>query len=512
MKRRIVPILIVALCVAILPAGGAPAIASAAPHAAGLAASAWPMLGHDPTHSFTSSVAGPATPLKKWESPLGQLYSPYTASPVIGADGTIYIATYSRLYAINPDGTQKWHWVSKDGLYGSPAIDSTGTVYLGGTSGELYAVNPDGTLKWKFDTGLAVVASPVIGTDGTIYVGAEDGHFYAINPDGTKKWDYLTAGAIASSAAIDTTGTIYFGSGDGKFHALNPDGSQKWVFAAAGSAQGAPILGSDGSVYFAATDGYFYALNSAGALRWEAIAGSGYYGYYPGPYYYLGTAAGAVSALATATPSMLLVPNKGGTKLLSLSAAGALNWSFAATDTEFYNVMPPAIDSNGVAYTGSLGTGRLFAINPDGTEKWHATPEPPVYYDYYYPVSSPVIGADGTLYLTARGELVAIGGSATSVSIQASRSTIFLHKSVAFSGSVTPGVAGDRFAVDVMLPGSRSWTYLSTRLASSVIGGHANWSYSYTPRKRGAYHFRVRFLGDATGAMSVSSSVRVRVQ
>jgi outer membrane protein assembly factor BamB len=37
----------------------------------------------------------------------------------------------------------------------------------------LYALNPDGSQKWSFTTGHDVDSSPAIGTDGTIYVGSD---------------------------------------------------------------------------------------------------------------------------------------------------------------------------------------------------------------------------------------------------------------------------------------------------------------------------------------------------
>ena len=131
-------------------------------------------------------------------------------SPAIGSDGTIYLPTgmlnndtTGYLYAINPDGTQKWRYQFA-GLPSStaPAIAADGTIYvhMNGDEGniaaieKLYAINPDGSLKWVFkpngDLGMFtsyVQSSPAIGPDGTIYVGSMN-TFFAINPDGTMKW------------------------------------------------------------------------------------------------------------------------------------------------------------------------------------------------------------------------------------------------------------------------------------------------------------------------------------
>ena len=54
----------------------------------------------------------------------------------------------------------------------SPAIGSDGTIYIGSNDDNLYAVNPDGTEKWRYVVPgrRPVRASPAIASDGTIYV------------------------------------------------------------------------------------------------------------------------------------------------------------------------------------------------------------------------------------------------------------------------------------------------------------------------------------------------------
>jgi len=46
----------------------------------------------------------------------------------------------------------------------------------------LYAINPDGTEKWNFTTSSVIYSLPAIGPDGTVYVGSWDKKMYAINP------------------------------------------------------------------------------------------------------------------------------------------------------------------------------------------------------------------------------------------------------------------------------------------------------------------------------------------
>jgi len=61
----------------------------------------------------------------------------------------------------------------------SPAAGLDGTVYAGADDNNLYAVNPDGTQKWSFPTSGQILASPAVGGDGIVYVGSNDHSLYA---------------------------------------------------------------------------------------------------------------------------------------------------------------------------------------------------------------------------------------------------------------------------------------------------------------------------------------------
>lgn len=173
----------------------------------------------------------------KWNVTLEKTNDFIFSSPAIGGDGTIYFGTETwndnnSVFALNPDGTQKWRYEITGGgpFRSSPAIGPDGTVYIGKKAGPdvnaaFLALNPNGTLKWKFEvlTPMAdIYCSPAVGADGIIYVGSEDGYLYALNPDGTLAWAYLTNNGINwTSPAIDNNGTIYIGNNNGELFALN---------------------------------------------------------------------------------------------------------------------------------------------------------------------------------------------------------------------------------------------------------------------------------------------------
>src|SRR5262245_56541062 len=91
-------------------------------------------------------------------------------NPAIAPDGTIYFANFShRLWAIRPDGTQRWIYTAGSEIRSSPAIGEDGTIYFGCRDRKLYAVDAAGHERWKFTTSGWVDASPALGRDGTIY-------------------------------------------------------------------------------------------------------------------------------------------------------------------------------------------------------------------------------------------------------------------------------------------------------------------------------------------------------
>ncbi len=354
------------------------------------------------------------------------------ASPAIGADGTIYVGSFSmQFYAFAQDGTEKWS-VPIEAVSSSPAIGADGTIYVGAgafteefSDFNLYAFEPNGQEKWVFWTEDPVMSSPAIGADGTIYVGTLGGILFAINPDGMYKWDFVTLAGdmIISSPAIGADGTIYVGSGsvltetpDVRLYAIYPDGTEKWSFWTEGPVMSSPAIGADGTIYVVSSEVYMglyygnlYAIKPDGTKKWDFALG-----WNGGDDY-------EMSSPVIGADGTIYVGGANARCLFAINPDGTYKWHFETLEAVTGS---PAIGADGTIYVGVgyIGVGpedfrpdgALYAITPNGTQKW------PWAYGMEGPVvSSPAIGADGTIYVGCvgrsttggGGQLIAINGS-----------------------------------------------------------------------------------------------------
>jgi len=183
--------------------------------------SPWPMYRHDAQRTACTTYKGPEVPELKWTFQAGGSLS----SPVVGADGTIYVDSEDgNLYAIDPSGGKKWAYAIAGEKTSQAAIAADGTIYVARAS-NLYAIQPDGTLKWTYSSDDEVY-DLAIGPDGVIYIGSQSLH--ALGPDGQPKW--VTANETCTgfgAVAIAEGGTIY-GMTWLDVCAFSSDGVLKW--------------------------------------------------------------------------------------------------------------------------------------------------------------------------------------------------------------------------------------------------------------------------------------------
>lgn len=367
--------------------------------------SPWPMHRGNPQHTGRSDYKTKENNGKLlWTFETGEMID---SSPAIASDGTIYIGSNdNKLYALNPDGSKKWEFRAGPltysergkgiwGIRSSPAIDKEGTIYVGSRTTKFFAINPDGSEKWHFPEkfNLDVLSSPAIWSDGgagTIYFGSHEGsqsRIYALNPDGSEKWHFDVQSEEYSSPATGADGIIYFGSHSKKLYALKPDGSKKWEFTVGDAISSSPAIGAEGTIYIGSNDKILYAVNPDGKEKWHFAAN------------------GAINSIpAIAKDGTIYVGSNEGT-FYAITSDGKEKWKFNAKKGIESSA---TISAEGTIYFGD-NAGYFYALNPDGTEKWQFENMGHGF------ISSPAISKDGTVYVGSVDKKVyAFGGSKAS--------------------------------------------------------------------------------------------------
>gem|GEM_PF-5478836 len=216
------------------------------------------------------------------------LESPIHSTPAISDNGILYVGTddgkvRAITFAAYPPNIN-WEFQTGDQVRSSPTIARDGTILAGSDDGYLYAINPDGTQKWRANLGGNIRTSPAIDAEGNVYAGSTNGTFYAYDESGNQIWRYSTGGSITSSPVISQLSIrrfvtlpdeehVYVGSEDGKMYAfvirstngndapVNGIKSPAWSYDAGSPIVRSPALGTNG-LYFVTDDATLHALES----------------------------------------------------------------------------------------------------------------------------------------------------------------------------------------------------------------------------------------------------------
>jgi PKD repeat protein len=327
-------------------------------------------------------------------------------SPAVGDNGDVYVtANTMKLYAVSPAGEVRWSFdLTKDGAAtgqqcSSPVVAPDGTIYIGagyatgGNGAGLYAVNPDGNQKWwhLIWTGARIYyTSPAITPDGNVVIGARgtNGGLHKVDcTNGNSVW------YAKSPTGSGVNGAIVVAKDNSIFSCLSNSSSANFgiVKTSAEGVNFAPQLGQtyyfsgispaidvDGTVYAACEQGIVAAYDpETGASKWEA---AGY-----GKFDYSGIAIAANEATIYVGSSNATSP-----KLIALNKSnGSERWSYT-TDAIIQST--PAVDANGNIHFADAA-GNYYALNPDGTLKLKKSIGTKIW-------SSPVISNNGVLYFT----------------------------------------------------------------------------------------------------------------
>ncbi|HEU4321511.1 MAG TPA: PQQ-binding-like beta-propeller repeat protein [Roseiflexaceae bacterium] len=199
----------------------------------------------------------PADGSLKWTFTAPQPY--VSARPAVAADGTLYLVTgpYSgapTLYAVSPaTGTAVWSYLLPDGSTSNPVVGADGTIYVAGNV--LRAFNPNGTLKGATTFSVRSDARILIGADGALFLVAgyvpegPSESTMAINPNLTLRWNkgYGSGmgGTIGPDGGVYVQGYTTGGPGLLKLDPLT--GTALWTSTL--SVERAPVIAADGMLY-----------------------------------------------------------------------------------------------------------------------------------------------------------------------------------------------------------------------------------------------------------------------
>ena len=236
----------------------------------------------------------------------------------------------------------------------TPTIDKNGNLLIGTANGVI-SLDPNGTVRWTFDE--CVLSGGPAPTPSPIPV---------------------PVGSVSSSPAVTAGGTIVFGSDatdtrPGYLFAVEERGTTvecNWVLQpSAGPASGiksSAALQIDAldlslsSVFVGGNDGRLLAVNSDGTVRWSVLSDA--------------TTSAITSTPAVDINSNIYITSADGF-LSAVEFGGRLLWRFPVGVSPAAPLLPSPAVSTTVYAIGSAAS--LFAVNPNGTQKWQFTPPNP---------------------------------------------------------------------------------------------------------------------------------------
>lgn len=373
-------------------------------------------------------------------------------TPVVAADGRLYVTVGTRLNSYSSAGRLNWEFET-GGEYqpSAPTVSLDGRIFLASDSipAVFYALDRDGSVAWSYPLPEASPFGAAEGPDGCVYVGDAGGLLYAFDAGGALRWTHrISLWNAVHKPAVDAAGVVYAASSDAQLYALNPDGSLKWTYYAQLPLVDGPVVGEDGVLYVMDINAQLYAIGSSAAQDRHTISGyvrdetdaglagvqvsitgaptvwtdaNGYYsisnvtdgaylvsptldGYTFDPTFQLAEIDGDDVILPDFIGSTAEIPEwpmwgrDGGHTRRSPHLGPdtpVLKWAAYIAEGITGSVM---LGGDGAVYVqGSMG--RLVALNPDGSQRWdfnmrHATE------------ASPAIGADGTIFTNNGGSLL----------------------------------------------------------------------------------------------------------
>jgi outer membrane protein assembly factor BamB len=247
----------------------------------------------------------------------------------------------------------------------------------------------------------------------------------------------------------------------------------RWQYKTGGAIDACPAIGPTNLIYFSSSDKKLYAVDSSGVLQWTW------------------TNSGALSSPLLGPDGSIYVV-AGGSLVSINSSAQTLNWSKSgyAAGTSV------ALGTTNILYAFSA-TGNVVALNPsNGSTSWSTS-------SGGTPTGAPVIGADGTIYVTTTTALESFSAAGTQ------NWSYTLPSSTAGTPCVGPqfvyvGTSGGKL-VAVNTSGGLAW---STTISTAINGAAAYYEGTvYAEGADGTVHSFSGASGAPGWASSTSSSI-----
>lgn len=328
--------------------------------------SPWPKFRGNAAQDGRSAIMPVYDGGRPWAFPTGKgIFS----SPIVGADGTVYIGSADRnFYALKADGTLRWKVPTGEIVDSAGLLDDRGRVYFGSGDGKLRALDAaSGSVVWTMTADDPKVnkafinwfeGNVAIGVDGTLYVPNDNFFVYAIDRDtGSVRWRRKMPDQTWSLPAVDeASGTLFLGNnnllpalGRNTF-ALDPKtGEALWETSTLGTISASPLY-SSGMVFVGGFDGWIRA--------YDAISGDEKWSFATRDHVY--------ASPALLPDGAVVAPSCDGTVYALEPKTGKLRWAFDAGEPIRSS---PAVDGAGNVYFGG-GDGRLWVLGPDGKHRW----------------------------------------------------------------------------------------------------------------------------------------------
>ncbi|MEZ5337827.1 MAG: PQQ-binding-like beta-propeller repeat protein [bacterium] len=331
----------------------------------------WPSQYGDLGNNGLSPFDGPLDDNSRWSVTLGSACGTGTA---ITPNGTIYIGTNDgKLHALRPeDGSEKWfHDSGESGVPGSPVLTASGNIIFCNGAGNIELISPQGDLlKSRAEPGFLLIAQVL--PDESILAASTNGILFHLNQDLDTIWTATVPGSITKLPAVAKSGRIFVTDISGALTAIDPDGSQAWQQQRAAQFFSSPTLTDNGVLLVGGDSASVTALNQAGDELWSYATEGQFIDSLIASYF------GVAVAFTDDLGYLYLLDAQNGAEIRKVRPS-TIN-----------TIIGPVFAPDGNMYFANQDN-ELFCVNVQGLTLWSADLPGTS-------LSSPAIGADGTLY------------------------------------------------------------------------------------------------------------------